>query len=72
MRCRACDKNLDDAESINKDLTTGEYLDMCRYCLSCAGIISEIEEGLHEDTEGWKRVRYDDTRHPNERLEEED
>ena len=29
MRCRACNKQLNDNESVYKDNETGEYLDMC-------------------------------------------
>jgi len=32
MRCRACNKQLNDNESVYKDNETGEYLDMCNSC----------------------------------------
>ncbi len=32
MRCRACNKQLNDNESVYKDNETGEYLDMCNGC----------------------------------------
>ena len=58
MRCIACNKLLDDLESTNKDLKTGEYLDMCRYCLHAANITSELEDTI-EDREGWESIRDD-------------
>ena len=33
MRCRACNKQLNDNESVYKDSETGEYLDMCNICI---------------------------------------
>lgn len=38
MRCVCCDKNLNDYESTRKHAITGEYLDICNFCLA------EIEE----------------------------
>lgn len=32
MRCRACNKNLNDFESTRKNPETGEYLDLCNHC----------------------------------------
>jgi hypothetical protein len=34
MRCRACNAELDDLESVRKDTETGEFLDLCSDCLS--------------------------------------
>jgi hypothetical protein len=33
MRCKACNKQLNDNESVYKDNETGEYLDMCNNCI---------------------------------------
>jgi hypothetical protein len=33
MRCLSCNKNLNDRESVRKHAVTGEYLDLCNYCL---------------------------------------
>jgi hypothetical protein len=33
MRCRACNKQLNDNESVYKDSETGEDLDMCNICI---------------------------------------
>lgn len=38
MRCFACDCDLSDYESTLRSPTTGEYLDMCAFCLSEAQI----------------------------------
>jgi len=32
MRCIACNKALSDFESTRKDITTGEFVDMCNEC----------------------------------------
>ena len=32
MRCRACDRNLNDYESTRKSIVTGEYYDLCNAC----------------------------------------
>jgi hypothetical protein len=32
MRCRACNKQLNDNESVYKEKETGQYLDMCNGC----------------------------------------
>ncbi len=33
MRCKACNKQLNDNESVYKDNETGEYLDMSNNCI---------------------------------------
>ena len=33
MHCLSCDKLLSDYESTRKHAVTGEYLDLCNYCL---------------------------------------
>lgn len=34
MRCQACDILLSDYESTRKNITTGEYIDLCNKCYS--------------------------------------
>lgn len=34
MRCLACNANLSDRDSTRKGLHSGEYLDLCEYCIS--------------------------------------
>lgn len=34
MRCKACDKMLNDYETSRKDRLTGEFLDLCGTCYS--------------------------------------
>ncbi len=34
MRCVACNALLSDYEATRKSQTTGEYLDLCNYCLN--------------------------------------
>jgi hypothetical protein len=43
MRCRSCDCNLTDAESVRKSPTTGEYLDLCNYCLEDIGMWDDMD-----------------------------
>lgn len=51
MRCRCCDKILNDYELTRKDPETGVHLD------TCSGCLREIRESLREwDTDGY---RYD-------------
>jgi len=45
MRCRACNKELNDNESTYKNKETGEFLDLCNYCRR-AGYFTEL---LDED-----------------------
>ena len=40
MRCRACNKQLNDIESTKKDNKTGEFIDMCSGCYS--HVLSEL------------------------------
>lgn len=60
MRCRACDKRLDDQETTNKRLIEGEwhYYDMCRWCLHQSNIQSELED-IYEERE---HIQYDENR----------
>lgn len=32
MRCRSCDRNLNDYESTRRSISTGEYIDLCNRC----------------------------------------
>ena len=34
MRCRSCNKILNDYESTRKSAVTGEYIDLCNHCYS--------------------------------------
>lgn len=34
MRCQACNDELSDIEATRKDITTGEFYDLCGDCLS--------------------------------------
>lgn len=70
MRCKACNKNLSDAESTRKSVVTGDYLDLCDHCLETieddvfytqgeGGLHgSEGEEGEAEDEEFYFGGRY--------------
>tara|TARA_R110001592_G_scaffold70478_1_gene215908 strand:+ start:854 stop:1042 length:189 start_codon:yes stop_codon:yes gene_type:complete len=52
MKCQACDKRLGDFEATRKDLTTGEYLDLCNNCYSVSkNDVSEREDLRHVDSE---------------------
>jgi len=53
MRCRACNKQLNDNESTYKNKETGEYLDLCNYCRRASNsyfsgeILDEDEDKLY-------------------------
>jgi hypothetical protein len=47
MRCRCCDKNLNDFESTRKSVNTNEYLDMCQQCYST--IVRDVPTLERED-----------------------
>lgn len=34
MRCRACDRRLNDYESTRKSSNTGDYIDLCNRCFA--------------------------------------
>ena len=36
MRCKACNAELDDFESVRKDFDTGEFFDLCNECWSAS------------------------------------
>ena len=42
MKCQACDKNLSDSESTNKNVETGEYIDLCNECNKAVQEILDI------------------------------
>jgi len=45
MRCRACNSELTDIESVKKDTTTGEYVDLCIDCLvTVRETVRELDE----------------------------
>ena len=48
MRCKACDCELSDSESIKKDSNTEEYLDMCFGCLYQEILDYDYIESLHQ------------------------
>lgn len=45
MRCRACNTELTDIESVKKDAATGEYVDLCLDCLiTVRETVRELDE----------------------------
>jgi phage FluMu protein Com len=42
MRCRACNKQLNDNESVYKNKETGEYLDMCNGCRRASFLTTDL------------------------------
>jgi|TARA_R100000541_G_scaffold27450_1_gene36760 hypothetical protein len=44
MRCRACNKELNDNESVYKDKETGDFLDMCNGCRRASFIGYALDE----------------------------
>ncbi len=44
MRCRACNKQLNDNESVYKEKETGQYLDMCNGCRRKSYISYSLDE----------------------------
>ena len=57
MRCRACDKELNDREATTKFLFSGTYADMCSACL-----ISIQDDAPTEDSLLY--MEYDDAHGP--------
>jgi hypothetical protein len=52
MRCRACNKALNDFESTRKSIETGEYLDLCNHCFQASEIGNSKErEDLRDVTD---------------------
>jgi hypothetical protein len=43
MKCRSCDCNLNDYESTIKSPVSGEYLDLCKNCLSYIPNVSYVD-----------------------------
>jgi hypothetical protein len=48
MKCKACDVLLDDYETVKKD-ASGDYFDLCSYCLSVS--IGTLEDGCGNITD---------------------
>ena len=46
MRCQACDKNLNDWESVKKNKETGEYEDLCSKCLN--EVIQDVQQSSYD------------------------
>ena len=62
MRCKACNKQLNDNESVYKDNYTGEYLDMCNGCRR-AGYFSFNALDSEEDKKYLQSLLNDYTNH---------
>jgi hypothetical protein len=54
MRCRACNKNLNDFESTRKS-ESGEYVDLCNHCYRevQSDILAEERQDLQDGNEEW-------------------
>lgn len=59
MRCKCCNKNLNDWESTAKHAETGEYLDTCRNCLVDLGIPIAGRNDLNPDEEMYEEQEID-------------
>jgi hypothetical protein len=64
MRCRCCDKNLDDAESTKKHPERNEYLDLCRRCEAIIDDDLNFEDDIIETPD--ERLEYDEDFAPEE------
>jgi hypothetical protein len=60
MRCLACNWGLSDIEATRKDITTGEFYDLCGHCLSVVRQSQEETEidlkkfvGVADEDEAW-------------------
>ena len=49
MRCQACDKNLNDWESVKKNKETGEFEDLCAKCLNAVIQIRATSTGGYDE-----------------------
>ena len=59
MRCRSCDKNLNDYESTRKD-ENGEYLDLCNTCREISFYAAaELDEDFYEYDIGLDKNKVD-------------
>jgi hypothetical protein len=67
MRCRACNKNLNDFESTRKS-ESGEYVDLCNHCYRevQSDILAEerqdLQDGndeLFDEDDGWIELDFD-------------
>jgi len=54
MRCRACNKNLNDFESTRKS-ESGEYIDLCNHCYRevQSDILAEERQDLQDGNDEW-------------------
>ena len=54
MRCRACNKNLNDFESTRKS-ESGEYVDLCNHCYRevQSDIFAEERQDLQDGNDEW-------------------
>jgi hypothetical protein len=54
MRCRACNKNLNDFESTRKS-ESGEYVDLCNHCYRevQSDILAEERQDLQDGNDEW-------------------
>ena len=54
MRCRACNKNLNDFESTRKS-ESGEYVDLCNHCYRevQSDILAEERQDLQNGNDEW-------------------
>ena len=54
MRCRACNKNLNDFESTRKS-ESGEYVDLCNHCYRevQSDILAEERQDLQDGNNEW-------------------
>jgi len=50
MRCRACNKQLNDNESVYKNKETGEYLDMCNGCRRASFLTTDLLDVDEDDS----------------------
>lgn len=66
MRCRACNKNLNDFESTRKS-DSGEYVDLCNHCYRevQSDILAEERQDLQDgndelfEDDGWIELDFD-------------
>ena len=60
MRCLACNRGLNDRESVRKYATTGTFVDLCNRCFSfVAEDIPDVDDGV--DSENGPYVEVDET-----------
>ena len=57
MRCLACNWGLSDIEATRKDITTGEFYDLCGHCLS---VVRQSQEETEIDLKKFTGVADED------------